>query len=443
MPVDDPLGGRTYGLHALNVVVVDYMDVWRYGGIHTIPYHSSTERRAGLALVVWYPLYHHTGTSTPTTHTLTQGFVHWYLPYLPTILVWYHHTTMVSDSVKRRRNSSLSPTPNGNGHNAWDISSNTEASALQSFARKGKWQRFIQKLIKTPSSTWSIGDATERPVTTPLHLALAYRPPLTIVETIVQILRDRFDILAPEEVQNRQGQTPLHIAVEAGCDALIVEQLLRGINLVMPAVLRDEQGRTPLLLACTHPILASHWKRKRKSNKHHNQLLNQYQVIQSLLQHYPEAATIADRHGKTPMDYIKARHITVNIPEELRDYQMRQDLPSLPLGNVEQESRDNQSPFGATIQAIPLETRDVSWLTSDPIFLVDLDDTDEDVSLVVVSDSNSSSSSNEDEEETQVLRFKRAKQAIQRSQDKMEDPFRDDEQFDAHIDWMCSCFDCE
>ena len=244
-------------------------------------------------------------------------------------------------------------------------SEKSKANLLEMYAAKGQWDAVIQLVAKSHVEDWAMSSSslsssasassptasnnhsntndesavttasTTPPASTPLHLALVYRAPVHVVDALVRLSKEHLDWPAPEEVQDEWGRTPLHVAVEAGCDEDTVERLLAGDNLVMPAVLRDEQDRTALHVACASPVI----KQKKASVFGANQLAmdtwNKRRVISVLLQHYPEAATLADKTDKTPLDYAVENKFSKRSVHELQQA-CEIYTPSIMAGPMEQ-----------------------------------------------------------------------------------------------------------
>jgi hypothetical protein len=152
--------------------------------------------------------------------------------------------------------------------------------------------------------------------TTPLHLILAYQPPVEVVDSMIHIVYDRFSILSPEEYPDQNQKTPLHIAVENFCDPEVTERLLAGESLLVPALLRDRHGRCALHYNCCTAADAGKLKKKNFFDRD-PVAMNQFrqrQTLGILLEHYPEAAGLTDVNGKTPWDYAREMKLdNVNV----------------------------------------------------------------------------------------------------------------------------------
>eukprot|EP00977_Amphora_coffeiformis_P007014 scaffold1519_cov166-Amphora_coffeaeformis.AAC.14 len=191
-------------------------------------------------------------------------------------------------------------------------------SALESLAMQSQWEALIRLVENSQLDEWKSdnGVAATRQ-TTPLHVALAHRAPIHVVDALLAIVSKTTHHLgktySPEEAKDVQGRTPLHVAVTVGCEEAVVHRLLAGENLVMPAVARDAQHQTPLHAACRAP-LAKHKKKKRMAID----LYNKQRVIRVLLDQYPEGAMLLDKHGKTPVDYAVQNNLSTHIIHELK-----------------------------------------------------------------------------------------------------------------------------
>ena len=148
---------------------------------------------------------------------------------------------------------------------------------------------------------------------TPLHLVLQYKTPVETLEMLIGICRDRFQIGIPEEFPDHLGRTPLHVSIASmSCTEEIVERLLKGESLVMPAIVRDSWQRTPLHWAC-QPIQGY------KGHKLQMKQWYQKMVTQKLLEEYPECVLALDSEGKTPLDYAQ-EHNHMMLPSLEKKY---------------------------------------------------------------------------------------------------------------------------
>ena len=130
----------------------------------------------------------------------------------------------------------------------------------------------------------------------PLHFVLPYRPPLSLVESILLCTADFSHV--PEEALDSKGRTPLHIAAAFNCSFQIIRRLLSGVSLVVPALTRDDMDRLPLHWACCHTFMPG---RAESENK--------FDTIILLLDAYPQAVDMADANGCTPLDYALHHHM--------------------------------------------------------------------------------------------------------------------------------------
>lgn len=146
----------------------------------------------------------------------------------------------------------------------------------------------------------------------PLHFILPYRPPLSVVASILQCTGDFSHV--PEEALDSKGRTPLHIAAAFNCSYQIIRRLLSGVSLVVPALTRDDMDRLPLHWACCHPFMTGR-----------AELENKFDTIILLLDAYPQAVDMADASGNTPLEYaLKHRGIDDRITDLLQKVSARQ-----------------------------------------------------------------------------------------------------------------------
>eukprot|EP00977_Amphora_coffeiformis_P003524 scaffold674_cov130-Amphora_coffeaeformis.AAC.3 len=170
----------------------------------------------------------------------------------------------------------------------------------------------------TPSSCRQQPQPSQVVASSPMHLALRYRAPLQVLDALLSICQtDRFGLAVPEECQDEAGQTPLHVALAAGCGEEVVQRLLSGPTLLMPAVIHDTQQRTALHIACgscgtTANSTTSVTKSPKKNRSFWGpdpiamDIWNKRRAVIILLEQYPEAAGLPDAHGQTPLTYARA-----------------------------------------------------------------------------------------------------------------------------------------
>lgn len=148
---------------------------------------------------------------------------------------------------------------------------------------------------------------------TPLHVILRYHPPPRLIDALVHALKNigwfRSDSFIPEDVPDNHGRTPLHVATAAGSHIHVVERLLEGDTFVMPAYTRDNFGRFPLHWACmnpsgqSNPFFSPHQHMPYTAAQARNLRYNMIRMVRLLVDVYPEAASLADNKGMTPLDY--------------------------------------------------------------------------------------------------------------------------------------------
>jgi len=196
--------------------------------------------------------------------------------------------------------------------------------ALHSLGEKGRWKEFLafSKTIDVSdmghcshsssltdsddgsrSSKGSKGSDSHFDVnlaTTPLHIALAYRPPLDVVEAIISEMKSH--VLVPEETPDESGSTPLHVAAAHFTEEEVFVRLLQGESLCMPAYRRDNLGRTPL--HCAAAAVLNGKRRNKKADE-----WKRHRIMHLLIEQHSEAIFIRDDAGKTPVEYGEAQKI--------------------------------------------------------------------------------------------------------------------------------------
>lgn len=145
---------------------------------------------------------------------------------------------------------------------------------------------------------------------TALHMLVAHRPPVKLVDVLIWKMVDLVPSTIPEDTRDNKGRTPLHIAAACGCARPVIERLLEGVSAVMPAVAIDDHERLPLHWACANPNGYQQLGRRRRSmascqSTPEADIANMVNVVCALIRAYPEAAMIADLDGMTPMDLAK------------------------------------------------------------------------------------------------------------------------------------------
>ena len=155
----------------------------------------------------------------------------------------------------------------------------------------------------------------------PLHALLKFQPPVTVVDALIRKLQHDCSTLAPgvlvpEEVREKTlHQTALHVAVASHCSLEVIERLLQGESLVMPAMAKDGLHRFPLHWACALP----HHKNNGWSlwSRLSSEIDYRWDVVHFLLEQYPVAVVIPDVYNQTPLDYARHNKLHASILELL------------------------------------------------------------------------------------------------------------------------------
>lgn len=206
--------------------------------------------------------------------------------------------------------------------------STQHGTSVESLSQNGKFDEVFRLVSKSNLDDWlpdvelidnleaSKHSATHnglwpRNTPTPLHIIVKHNPPPAVVQKMVQLLRDRFQIELPEDHPDHMGRTPLHVAVVNGYSTSeIIQVLVSGESLIMPAVHRDSSRRTALHWACQPVQMKS--RRKTQMAQWHQKL-----SIEILLEAFPEAASLRDEDGKTPVDYGRAAKLPGSVIQSL------------------------------------------------------------------------------------------------------------------------------
>jgi hypothetical protein len=170
-------------------------------------------------------------------------------------------------------------------------------SPLLKLVRRGKWDAVEEMLLEEKDGS-VIRDACP----TFLHQLLKHNPPVGIVDIVLLRLQASDTIV--EEERDEKDKTPLHVAAIYSCDSRIIQLLLSGVSGTMPARMTDKAGNTPLHVACSVNFDAFRKQNKAKTLAEMN---NATEIVTRLLRAYPEAATLTNKEGATPLD-LATRH---------------------------------------------------------------------------------------------------------------------------------------
>ena len=294
--------------------------------------------------------------------------------------------------MKRKKNDATEAS-NNTGETDSDLDSSLtsvacpeKAKELESLAREGRWPALLELVEESHIDDWYVcgildedqegevegGESSmflQRATSTPLHLVMAHKPPVKVVEELINMLSTKFDVHIPEECPDDTGRTPLHLAAIAGCEGDMAQRFVSGPTLVMPAVVRDDMERTPLHWACCTPI--KRVKRGSIFSADPNELMKWHkrQVIDVLLDNYPEGALVPDAHGKTPLDYARENQKSLTIASIKRlerevEFYSRQsvkpsDSPSL-LEVTKSSSSDGERVIPIEVEFDPNEMNDAT-----------------------------------------------------------------------------------
>jgi hypothetical protein len=198
-------------------------------------------------------------------------------------------------------------------------SSSTDGMVL---AEQGNFDEILSRLSQpqTGRRLGALSFATPADAAAPLHALLRFRDmPVTLVDALIASLQqashedldnDMPAVLVPEEsLAPVGGGTPLHVAVAHGCRLAVVQRLLAGDSLVVPAMTKDAAHQRFALHWATarpHPPRSSPWRRSADVEL-------RWDTICFLLEQYPVAAVIPDVHGHTPLDYARIYKLHASI----------------------------------------------------------------------------------------------------------------------------------
>lgn len=139
-----------------------------------------------------------------------------------------------------------------------------------------------------------------------LHLILEYRPTVKVVDLLIMRMRQVDQDSIPEIARDKEGMTPLHVAVARSCDVLVIEKFLCGKNASSQhnaAAIVDCQQRYPLHWACANP--SSLFKPTISTLATDSTIENKVRAISCLVVAYPIASDSKDASGWTPKTMAK------------------------------------------------------------------------------------------------------------------------------------------
>ena len=158
-----------------------------------------------------------------------------------------------------------------------------------------QWYNLEEILNSDTSATSAVFDdrvKNQLPQDHILHLACQYQAPTRIIELLSQRYPDS------SSSSEKNGRYPVHIACAKGLKPGVIEFLLKAHPAA--ASIQDDYGKTPLIYACesysrnfvTNP-----------ANAHQSPDKSLVQVINSLLNHVPQAANVEDDSGMNAIEY--------------------------------------------------------------------------------------------------------------------------------------------
>jgi hypothetical protein len=181
--------------------------------------------------------------------------------------------------------------------------------SLLSLAKHRKFDEIIEKLKDkdigelsswlgvVPNGSFGIENDQTTVCSLALHQIMVYRPPDTVVEMMIKKMKQVRSGYIPEAAVDEKSQTALHVAVEIGCDISVVKCLTVSSDL--PAFTMDNMGRFPLHIACCL-----------SPRRGRGMIQNTEQIINHLLEVYPQAAIVPDLSGKTPLQLLLSRGVS-------------------------------------------------------------------------------------------------------------------------------------
>jgi hypothetical protein len=178
-----------------------------------------------------------------------------------------------------------------NGNISRNVCNNKQgAFGLTPFFKLAKQRKFdeIMCILKDQDpdvvAVW-LDDTKAMQRGTPLHIVLAFHPPVPLVNMLCAVLTRGG--VSPEDSVDSHGRTPLHIAAASTCDLAVLHRLLYGTA----AMICDNLQRCPLHYACS-------FKKSKKED-------DRKAAIYLLIEAYPMARSIIDATGQKPLDIAR------------------------------------------------------------------------------------------------------------------------------------------
>ena len=181
--------------------------------------------------------------------------------------------------------------------------------SLLSLAKHRKFDEILEKLQYkdvgelsswlgvVPNGSFGIENDNTAVCSLALHQIMMHHPPENVVETLIKKMKQVRSGYIPEAAVDEKSQTALHIAVEMGCDISVIKCLTASSDL--PAFTMDTMGRFPLHIACCL-----------SPRRGRGMVQNTEQIINHLLEVYPQAAIVPDLTGKTPLQLLLGRGVS-------------------------------------------------------------------------------------------------------------------------------------
>jgi hypothetical protein len=237
---------------------------------------------------------------------------------LPKQLSLVNDSTLIDDSITSKRNGPRSSYPNQVERSLLTPKRNVFISFVKSLFRPSshpnllsfesltKIRCFGEILIRLSDPYVNKAEWLKcRGYKSPLHLLLLYRPPLSVVNTVILELKELGED-CPEAVCDSKGRNSLHIACATvpSNNISVIARLVNGQSIrnnVNPASIVDHQKMIPLHHVCKGKIAKT-------------DLENRVLIIRFLTEYFPSGVLSRNNRGMTPSDLVSQ---TSNNPEIL------------------------------------------------------------------------------------------------------------------------------
>eukprot|EP00579_Thalassiosira_antarctica_P026881 CAMPEP_0202013834 /NCGR_PEP_ID=MMETSP0905-20130828/27392_1 /ASSEMBLY_ACC=CAM_ASM_000554 /TAXON_ID=420261 /ORGANISM="Thalassiosira antarctica, Strain CCMP982" /LENGTH=262 /DNA_ID=CAMNT_0048573527 /DNA_START=187 /DNA_END=975 /DNA_ORIENTATION=- len=206
------------------------------------------------------------------------------------------------------------------GNSSTDIIGNTitkhlaqHLALLLDVIHSQRWSAFENIVLSSPSVFRMICNTIPnieefKGGKTLLHACLRYDPPLEIVAKMIKMFPDRTAAL---RAQDCTGRTPLHIAAACVADPMVIKLL--GSADPTTCTILDEDGRTPLHLACDISFTIQDENDKCHPQQPQQRETRSYDAVRALLSDSLVASLVEDEDGMSALEYAIISDASIEV----------------------------------------------------------------------------------------------------------------------------------